>query len=78
VLVVTDGAAWRVHSGPGRLTVEQGLGDGAADATISGPPAAVLRRMWNREAPGEPAEITVVGDPAAVEELRRAVVIATQ
>jgi uncharacterized protein (TIGR03083 family) len=78
VLVVTDGAAWRVHSGPGRLTVEQGLGDGAADATISGPPAAVLRGMWNREAPGEPGEITVVGDPAAVEELRRAVVIATQ
>ena len=47
--VRTDGAAWRVRTGPGLFAVEDGAGDGTADVTVSGPPTAVLRWVWNRE-----------------------------
>jgi uncharacterized protein (TIGR03083 family) len=76
--VRTDGAAWRVRTGPATFTVEDGTGDGPADVTISGPPPALLRWMWNRESPGEPSGVTVDGVPEAVPELRRCIVIATQ
>jgi uncharacterized protein (TIGR03083 family) len=75
----TDGASWRVLTGPGLLAVEDGEGDGPADVTIGGSPAAVLRWVWNRDGAGGPAAaVTVNGPPAAVDELRRCVVIATQ
>ena len=76
--VRTDGAAWRVRTGPGRFAVEDGAGDDPADVTVSGPPAAVLRWVWNREGTGEPSGVTVEGPPEAVEELRRCTVTATQ
>ena len=85
--VRTDGAAWRVRTGPGLFAVEDrdgqhgpgdGAGDGPADVTVSGPPAAVLRWVWNREQAGEPSGVAVEGAPAAVEELRRCIVVATQ
>jgi MDMPI C-terminal domain len=65
-----------VRTGPGSFTVEDG--DRAADVTVSGPPAAVLRWIWNREAPGEPSGVTVEGAAEAVAPLRRRIVIATQ
>jgi uncharacterized protein (TIGR03083 family) len=75
----TDGASWRVRTGPGRFAVEDGGGDESADVTVSGPPTAVLRWVWNRDgAGGEAAAATVDGPPDAVDELRRCVVIATQ
>ncbi|MGH3311623.1 MAG: maleylpyruvate isomerase family mycothiol-dependent enzyme [Streptomyces sp.] len=77
-LVRTDGAAWRVRTGPGLFAVEGGAGDDTADVTVSGPPSAVLRWVWNRESPGEPAGVTVEGAPEGVEELRRCIVMATQ
>jgi uncharacterized protein (TIGR03083 family) len=76
--VRTDGAAWRARTGPGRFTVEDGAGGGEADVTVSGPPAAMLRWVWNRESPGEPSGVTVEGAPEAVEELQRCIVTATQ
>jgi len=76
--VRTDGAVWRVRTGPGRFAVEDGAGGDAADVTVSGPPMAVLRWVWNREGPGEPSGVTVQGPPEAVEELRRCIVTATQ
>ncbi|MGP3955902.1 maleylpyruvate isomerase N-terminal domain-containing protein [Nonomuraea sp. 3N208] len=76
--VRTDGAAWTMRTGPGLFTVEDGTGDDAADVTVSGPPAAVLRWLWNREGGGEPGSVTVEGAPEAVEELQRCVVMATQ
>jgi hypothetical protein len=76
--VRTDGAAWRVRTGPELFAVEDGAGDDAADVTVSGPPAAVLRWVWNREGPGERSGVTVEGPPEAVEELRRCIVMATQ
>jgi uncharacterized protein (TIGR03083 family) len=74
--VRTDGAAWRARSGPGAFAVEDGAGDEAADVTVSGPPAALLRWVWNRS--GEPSGVTVEGVPEAVEVLRRCIVTATQ
>ena len=65
-------------TGPGVVTVEDGAGDDAAEVTVSGPPAAVLRWVWNREGAGEPNGVTVEGAPSAVEELRRCIVTATQ
>jgi uncharacterized protein (TIGR03083 family) len=44
--VRTDGAAWRMRSRPGLFAVEDGIDD-AADVTVSGPPTAVLRWVWN-------------------------------
>jgi len=76
--VRTDGAAWRVRTGPGQVTVADGAGGDPAEVTVSGPPAAVLRWVWNREGPDEPGAVTVEGPPEAVQELRRCIVIATQ
>jgi uncharacterized protein (TIGR03083 family) len=76
--VRTEGAAWRVRTGPGLFAVEDGADDDAADVRVSGPPTAVLRWLWNREGAGEPSGVTVEGAPEAVEELRRCTVTATQ
>jgi len=74
----TDGAAWRVRTGPGTFAVEDGAGGEPTDVTVSGPPTALLRWVWNREGAGEPRDVTVDGPPEAVEELRRCIVTATQ
>ncbi|HEX6518392.1 MAG TPA: maleylpyruvate isomerase family mycothiol-dependent enzyme, partial [Streptosporangiaceae bacterium] len=75
--VRTDGATWRVRTGPGLVTVEDGADD-AADVTISGPPTAMLRWVWNRETADEPSAVTVEGPREALEELHRCIVTATQ
>ena len=74
----TDCAAWRARTGPGLFAVEDGAGEDAADVTVSGPPAAMLRWVWNREADSEPGDVTVEGAPEAVGELQRCIVVATQ
>ncbi|MFC4494394.1 maleylpyruvate isomerase family mycothiol-dependent enzyme [Streptomyces ovatisporus] len=75
----TNGAAWRVRTGPGLFAVERGRDvDGPADVTIGGPPSALLRWVWNRDAAGESNGVTVEGSPEAVGELRRCIVTATQ
>ncbi|PBC67391.1 uncharacterized protein (TIGR03083 family) [Streptomyces sp. TLI_235] len=79
--VRTEGAAWRMRSGPGLFTAEGGpgrIGGGAVDAVVSGPPAAVLRWVWNRQDADPSPGVVVEGDPEAVAELRRCIVIATQ
>ncbi|WP_238007194.1 maleylpyruvate isomerase family mycothiol-dependent enzyme [Dactylosporangium sp. AC04546] len=63
-------ASWLVNTVP--FTVTDGAA--AADATVTGDPAAVLLWLWNRAAGG----VTVEGDPEAVAELRRCIVVATQ
>ena len=82
----TDGAAWRVRTGPGRFDVQTGdvqTGDGAdgepdADVTVTGAPTALLRWVWNRQGAGEADGVTVTGAAEAVAELQRCIVIATQ
>jgi uncharacterized protein (TIGR03083 family) len=75
--VQTEGAAWRVRTGPGLFVVEDGGGE-AVDVSVSGAPMPVLRWVWNREAAGEPSGVEVEGSVEAVEELRRCIVTATQ
>jgi hypothetical protein len=76
--VRTHGAVWRMRTAPGTFTVQDGEDGTPADVTLSGPPADLLRRLWNRDLPGEPTQVRVEGDPAAAELLRRLVVTATQ
>ena len=89
VQVRADDATWQVRTGPGVVEVADGEAGGGgahrvvdaddpAEATVSGPPAAVLRWVWNRESPGQPSEVTIDGSPEALEELRRCIVVATQ
>jgi uncharacterized protein (TIGR03083 family) len=77
-LVRTDGSAWQMRTGPGLFTVADGAGHDAADVTVSGPPTAVLRWVWNREDPDKPSDATVEGGKEPVDELRRCIVMATQ
>jgi len=74
----TDGAAWQVRTGPGVFAVQDGASQTATDVTVTGAPAALLRWAWNRESADEPSGATVDGAPAAIEELRRCIVVATQ
>jgi uncharacterized protein (TIGR03083 family) len=76
--VRTAGAVWRLRTGPSLFAVEDSPGDDATDVTVSGPPMAVLRWVWNRESAGEPSGVTVRGPEEAVAELRRCIVTATQ
>jgi uncharacterized protein (TIGR03083 family) len=84
LLLKTDGASWLVSTGPGAVAVCRDPGqpdtsvDAVADATVSGSPEALLRWVWNRETPGAPSGTTVSGDGAAVDELRRCLVVAAQ
>jgi uncharacterized protein (TIGR03083 family) len=77
-MVRADGSAWWVRTGPGLFAVENGAGHTTADVTVSGPPMAVLRWVWNREGTDEPSGVTAEGAPEAIEELRRCIVMATQ
>jgi uncharacterized protein (TIGR03083 family) len=75
--------SWLVSTAPGQFTVTGGPGERVdatvhADVTVSGSPADVLRWAWARETPGEPSRVTIDGDPDALAEFRRCVVIATQ
>jgi uncharacterized protein (TIGR03083 family) len=76
----TDGAAWRVRTGPGSVTVQDANAAGTepADVTISGPPLAMLGWVWNRESAGETSSVTIDGPPEAVQELKQCIVTATQ
>jgi uncharacterized protein (TIGR03083 family) len=69
----TDGAAWRVRTGPGTFVVEDGDAD-HADVTVSGPPAALLRWVWHRLPDG----VTVEGPADALTELNACITKATQ
>jgi uncharacterized protein (TIGR03083 family) len=82
----TPTVLWSVTTGPDKLAVDGGPGSGidekqAADVTVSGTPAAVLRWAWNREAetaPGQVSSVVITGDADALPELRRCIVEATQ
>ncbi len=70
----TDAHAWEVVALPDRVVVRAPAGTAAAGARVWGPPAALLRWLWNRGDDG----VTVAGDAALVAQLRKLLVIATQ
>jgi uncharacterized protein (TIGR03083 family) len=71
----TNGGAWRVRTAPGAFTVSGGEAS-TADLTVSGPPAPLLRWLWNRST--EPEGVLVDGSPEALDVLCRCIVVATQ
>jgi uncharacterized protein (TIGR03083 family) len=81
IAVRVPGAEWLIETGPEAVAVTTAFGaaiehlDGVhVDATITGPPGAVLRRLWNRG--GDP--VTESGDQAALTEVRVLLTAATQ
>jgi uncharacterized protein (TIGR03083 family) len=68
-------ASFLVRLAPGTLEVAPAEVEAPADATVSGDSASVLLWLWNRTA--EDA-VTCSGDDAALDVLRRSMVISTQ
>jgi hypothetical protein len=77
-LIMAAARQWAVQTAPDALTVADVPPAGDADATISGPPAAVLRWAWNRETPGTPSSVTITGTLEALSTYHQIVVAATQ
>jgi uncharacterized protein (TIGR03083 family) len=67
-------ASWTLLLGPERATLSNGIDD-AVDATVGGPPGAVLLALWNRAAYDA---IETGGDEATLATLRRVVATTTQ
>ena len=74
VAVRVDGGGWLVTTSPAGVRVVDG-DTSDASAVVTGPPDAVLRWLWAR---GADDAVKIHGDGAAVVELRRLLVIATQ
>jgi uncharacterized protein (TIGR03083 family) len=74
--VQTEGATWHIRTAPGQFSVSNGEPAQAPDVTVSGPPPAVLRWLWNRE--GTDASVKAEGPADAVQQLKRCIVTATQ
>jgi uncharacterized protein (TIGR03083 family) len=68
------GASWLVSNSDAGVDARPD-GSGAAVATVSGRPDALLRWLWGR---GADAAVAVSGDPGAATDLRRALTVATQ
>ncbi len=68
--IKTDGVQWLVETAPATFTVSGGPGTttptrrhtDTTATTITGPPTALLRWAWNRNAPGKPPSITIEGN----------------
>lgn len=74
--VASDGAvSWTIRPAPRSVTVTDGAGTDGVRVVLSGSPETVLRWMWGR---AEESELTVTGDPAWADYLRRMLVPATQ
>ncbi|HEY1820874.1 MAG TPA: maleylpyruvate isomerase family mycothiol-dependent enzyme [Trebonia sp.] len=74
---------WQVKTSQSDLAVEGGPDEKLADpptpdATVSGPPAELLRWAWNRETSGGQSQVRIEGNGEALAELRQCVVEATQ
>ncbi|WP_425829419.1 maleylpyruvate isomerase family mycothiol-dependent enzyme [Streptomyces fractus] len=72
-------ATWRIRTtADPAFTVEDDKATGATDVVLSGPPAALLRDLWNRAGTDETSPVRVTGAPEAVEELRTCLKISTE
>ena len=74
VVVETDGATWTVRPRPDRVDVQAGT-SGDVHAVIGADPEPLLRWLWGR---GGEKEVSVSGDPAWADYLRRLLVATTQ
>jgi uncharacterized protein (TIGR03083 family) len=75
-IVVTAGpASWTIRPAPRSVAVTDGAATDGVRVTVSGSPETVLRWMWGR---AEDSALTITGDPAWADYLRRMLVPATQ
>lgn len=74
VTVEVDGATWTVRPRPDRVEVRDGSG-GDVHAVVEAAPATMLSWLWGRAGDGD---ITVSGDPAWADYLRRLLIATTQ
>jgi uncharacterized protein (TIGR03083 family) len=74
VVAVDDATSWTVRPQPDRVDVQTGTG-GDVHAVVGADPVPLLRWLWGR---GGENEISVSGDPAWAEYLRRLLVATTQ
>jgi uncharacterized protein (TIGR03083 family) len=74
VVVETDGATWTVRPRPDRVDVQAGT-SGDVHARVGGDPAPLLGWLWGR---GGEGCVSVSGDPAWADYLRRLLVATTQ
>ncbi len=75
VVVDADGATWTVRPQAFRVDVQPGT-SGDVRAVVGGAPDPLLRWLWGRD--GEKEKVSVSGDPAWVDYLRRLLVATTQ
>jgi hypothetical protein len=74
VVVEAGAATWTVRPRPDRVDVRTGTG-GAVHAVVGGDPVPLLRWLWGR---GGEEQVSVSGDPAWADYLRRLLVATTQ
>jgi hypothetical protein len=74
VVVETDGASWTVRPRPEHVDVHTGT-SGDVHAVVGADPAPLLRWLWGR---GGEEKVSVSGDPAWADYLRRLLVATTQ
>jgi hypothetical protein len=74
VLVETDGASWTVRPRLDHVDVQAGTG-GDVHAVVTGGPVPLLLWLWGR---GGQEKVSVSGDPAWADYLRRLLVATTQ
>jgi hypothetical protein len=74
VVQADDATTWTVRPRPDRVDVQAGTG-GDVHAVVGAAPAPLLRWLWGR---GGEQEISVSGDPAWADYLRRLLVATTQ
>ena len=69
-----DGGAWDVVAAADRIVVTPASDHVPPGATVTGPPEAVLRWVWNRGDDG----VRVDGDAALIDQFKKLLVVATQ
>jgi uncharacterized protein (TIGR03083 family) len=75
-IVVTAGsAAWTIRPAPRSVMVTDGADEDGVRVSLSGPPGTLLRWMWGR---ADDVALTITGDPAWADYLRRMLVPASQ
>jgi hypothetical protein len=74
VLVETDGASWTVRPRLDHVDVQAGTG-GDVQVVVAGGPVPLLLWLWGR---GGQEKVSVSGDPAWADYLRRLLVATTQ
>lgn len=76
VLITAGSRSWTVRVDGAAIVVDEVAAATSADASLSGEPDAMLRRLWNRSLPGD--DVVEDGDPALLAQFQSLLVAGTQ